>query len=206
MAGCGLWVVGCGQPKPRPARPTTPVHSHENPAHRQAHACELPTTHNPQPTTQSAASLLAAALLFAQTGASAESPPPHDPRPDEFATVFPLTVDGDDGVLQVQLPLAVYQASRTPGLADLRVYNGAGQLLPYALHYPEQRTRIEVREQSTTQFPLYQAAATPGAAGGLDLQLRTGPDGALVSLDARTAAPQPAPSRKLAALVVDLGP
>ena len=150
--------------------------------------------------------LLAAALLAAQTGAIADAPPPHDPRPDEFATVFPLSAEGDDGVLQVQLPLAVYQASRTAGLADLRVYNGAGQLLPYALHYPTQRTRIEVREQSTTQFPLYQAPATPGAAGGLDLQLRTGPDGALVSLDARAPAAQPAPSRRLAALVVDLGP
>lgn len=146
----------------------------------------------------SLAAFLALAPAYAQT--------PHDPRPDEFDTVFPLTVEGDDGVLQVQLPLAVYQASRTPGLADLRVYNGAGQLLPYALHYPEQRTRVEMREQTTTQFPLYQTAATPGAAGGLDLQLRTGPDGALVSLDARTTAPPPAPSRKLAALVVDLGP
>ncbi|MBK8068830.1 MAG: DUF3999 family protein [Rhodanobacteraceae bacterium] len=144
--------------------------------------------------------------MCAQTCASAEPPPPHDPRLDEFATVFPLSVEGDDGVLQVQLPLPVYQASRAPGLADVRVYNGAGQLLPYALHYPEQRTRIEVREQTTTQFPLYETAVTPGAAGGIDLQLRTGPDGALVSLDARTSAPQPAPSRKLAALVVDLGP
>ena len=164
--------------------------------------------HNPQPTTHNRTlpALLAAALLLAQNGVSAESPPPHDPRLDEFDQVFPLTVEGDDGVLQVQLPLPVYQASRAPGLADVRVYNGAGQLLPYALHYPEQRTRIEVREQTTTQFPLYETAVTPGAAGGIDLQLRTGPDGALVSLDARTSAPQPPPSRRLAALVVDLGP
>ncbi|MCC6560323.1 MAG: DUF3999 family protein, partial [Xanthomonadales bacterium] len=160
------------------------------------------------------AALVAITLTTAPSRASATAAP-HDPKLDEFAAVFPLAASGDDGVLQLQLPLAVYQASRTAGLADLRIYNGAGQLLPHALHFPEQRARPEVREQAGTLFPIYADVQTPGNTGGLDLQLRTDADGALVELDVRTNTAQverdpreaaTAVTRPLAALVVDLGP
>lgn len=159
------------------------------------------------------AALLAAALALAPAAASAAETP-HDPRLDEFATVFPLTVAGDDGVLQLQLPLAVYQASRAPQLADLRVFNGAGQLLPHALHFPQQRAGTEVHERVATQFPVYEHAGLPAASAGLDLRLRSDPDGALVELNVRRTpiqvrrderAAAPPATGPLAALVLDLG-
>ena len=160
------------------------------------------------------AALVAITLTAAPSRASATAAP-HDPNLDEFAAVFPLAASGDDGVLQLQLPLAVYQASRTAGLADLRVYNGTGQLLPHALHFPEQRARTEVREQAGTLFPIYADVQAPGNTGSLDLQLRTDANGALVELDVRTNTAQverdpraaaTVVTRPLAALVVDLGP
>jgi hypothetical protein len=129
----------------------------------------------------------------------------HAPTADEFALRLPLEVSGDNGVVQLQLPLSVYQASRSPELADLRVYNGAGQLLPYALHRPSYRTHIELREADTRLFPIYRSAQAASGSGDLQLELRTGPDGAVVSVETRGAAPVTDSGETLAALIVDLG-
>ena len=65
------------------------------------------------------------ALTFGLRVTAAE--PAHAPTPAEFAVHLPLGVSGDNGVVQLQLPLLVYQHARTPDLADLRVYNGAAR-------------------------------------------------------------------------------
>jgi hypothetical protein len=135
--------------------------------------------------------------------ASAEPLPMHAPTPHEFGLRLPLAVSGDNGVVQLQLPLTVYQHSRSPELADLRVYNGAGQLLPYALYRPSYRTRTQSRESGTRLFPIYQSAQIPGSSGDLQLELRTGPDGAVVSVTSKGVVA--ATGEKLGAVIVDLG-
>jgi hypothetical protein len=135
--------------------------------------------------------------------ASAEPLPMHAPTPDEFALRLPLAVSGDNGVVQLQLPLTVYQHSRSPELADLRVYNSVGQLLPYALYRPNYRTRTQSRESGTRLFPIYQSAQLPASTGDLQLELRTGPDGAVVSVSSKGAVA--ASGEKLSALIIDLG-
>lgn len=129
----------------------------------------------------------------------------HAPTADEFALRLPLEVSGDNGVVQLQLPLAVYQASRSPELADLRVYNGAGQLLPYSLHRPSYRTHIELRETDTRLFPIHRNAQAERGSGDLQLELRTGPDGAVVSVETRGATQAADRGETLAALILDLG-
>lgn len=129
--------------------------------------------------------------------------PAHTPTPAEFAAHLPLKVSGDNGVVQLQLPLEVYQHARTPDLADLRVYNSGGQVLPYALHRPSYRTRISTEERRTTLFPIVEPAG-PAPDEELKLNLGMAGDGTL-TVRAGPAAPAPADAR-LAALIIDLGP
>ncbi|GMU43674.1 MAG: DUF3999 family protein [Xanthomonadales bacterium PRO6] len=146
---------------------------------------------------------LAAALALSAPLHAAD--PPRDPRPDEFVLHLPLAVSGANGVVQYPLPREVYLASRAEGLADLRVYNSAGQWLPYALHHPLRTAQSALREQSATLFPIYRDESAPATGGALELQLRTGPDGALLGVDARPSAQQQARQR-LVALILDLRP
>jgi hypothetical protein len=150
--------------------------------------------------------LTAALLLFLPLTALGEPITRHAPTPAEFAMRLPLSVSGDNGVVQLLLPLEVYQHSRSADLADLRVYNAAGQLLPYALHRPSYRSRIETRERAGALFPIYASDSVRGSASSLELQLRTGADGSLLTITApgSTAAPT-ATLQRLAALIIDLG-
>ena len=147
--------------------------------------------------------LIAALTLLLPLNALADQAPPHAPTPAEFAMQLPLSVSGHNGVVQLLLPIDIYQQSRSPDLADLRVYNNAGQALPYALHRPSYRTRIEFREHPAALFPIYEEMRPDGARKGLELQLRTGADGALVTINAPAA---PDTARRLSALIIDLGP
>lgn len=142
--------------------------------------------------------------LFMPMVASADPVPMHSPTPDEFAMRLPLTVSGDNGVVQLQLPLRVYQSSRSPDLADLRVYNLGGQALPYTLYRPSYRTRTHSRESGTQLYPIYQSMQTQDSNGDLRLELRTGKDGAVVSVV--TKGTSAATGEALTAVIVDLGP
>lgn len=136
--------------------------------------------------------------------AAADSVPIHTPTPDEFAMRLPLAVSGDNGVVQLQLPLLVYQNSRSPDLSDLRVYNLAGQALPYTLYRPSYRTRTHLRESGAQLYPIYQSTQTQDSNGDLRLELRTGKDGAVISVV--TKGTSAAVGEALAAVIVDLGP
>lgn len=146
--------------------------------------------------------LIAALTLLLPLSALADQAPMHAPAPAEFAMQLPLTVSGHNGVVQLLLPQEIYQHSRSADLADLRVYNGNGQALPYALHRPSYRTRIQFREHPAALFPIYEEMRPDGASKGLELQLHTGADGALVTINAPVSADA---ARELSALIVDLG-
>ncbi len=151
-------------------------------------------------------SITAALLLFLPLAAFGDQVPLHAPTPAEFAMQLPLSVSGENGVVQLLLPLEIYQHSRSAELADLRVYNASGQVLPYALHRPSYRTRIQTRERAGALFPIYASETVRGSASSLDLQLRTGADGSLLTISAPGAGAVPtATQQRLAALIIDLG-
>jgi len=135
--------------------------------------------------------------------ASADPAPLHKPTPAECAMRLPVAVSGENGVVQMLLPIEVYLHARSAELADLRVYNDAGQLLPFALHRPSYRTRIEFREHATAMFPIYVQASD--ARDDLELQLRTNMDGSLLTINARGSEP-PSSRKQLSSVIVDLGP
>src|SRR5690349_21227002 len=75
-------------------------------------------------------------------------------RPADFAYGIPLEADGKDALYEVTLPAAVYRGVTRADLGDLRVFNGASEVVPYALR-PHRMTDTETAAPvALTLFPL----------------------------------------------------
>ena len=55
------------------------------------------------------------------------------PAPEDFASGLDLPGAADGGAYSVALPLAVYEQLTRADLADLRVFNGPGEVVAHAL-------------------------------------------------------------------------
>lgn len=93
------------------------------------------------------------ALWLLSVGLFIAAPACADHALKEFAYGLPLPVSGDQAFYELELPLSVYQGSQRNDLGDLRVFNAAGQLVPYALRSPENETRRE--DIVTTELPFF---------------------------------------------------
>lgn len=127
------------------------------------------------------------------------------PGPADFAWQLPLTVSGNNGVVQFKLPLAVYQQSRMADLADLRLFDAQGAAVPFAWHRPGAERTATIRQSSVRMYPVYAAPGMQQAE--LELSVRASADGSLISLHTPAtdrATDQPLP--KLRALILDTGP
>jgi hypothetical protein len=141
--------------------------------------------------------LLVAPLAFA------EDAPPSDAPPD-YSHALPLTVTGKQGVVGFRLPQAVYLNARSASLADLRVFDAAGNKQPFALYLPEPQTRTRQQTLSVKRFPLL--AEQGRALEGLAMDVKTGPDGTVLSVKTKTdKGAAAAQGQVLAGLVLDLG-
>ncbi len=122
-------------------------------------------------------------------------------QPRAFAYGWTLDADGGEALYEVTLPAAVYRGAVHPDLADVRVFNGAGEVMPYAWR-PRRTTGIETPPAvGLTLFPLKAAAGTP--VEGLTLRVRKRADGAMAVDVATGAKPGPA-AQQVIAYVVDL--
>jgi hypothetical protein len=89
--------------------------------------------------------------LFFLLGANAAS---GAERPADYAFGIPLEADGKEALYDVTLPVAVYRGVVRADLGDLRVFNGAGEVVPYALR-PRRMTDTETAPPvALTLFPL----------------------------------------------------
>ncbi len=129
------------------------------------------------------------------------------PTPADFALQIPLAVSGKNGVVQLRLPQMVYTQARSSTLDDLRVFNSAGETLPFAFFEPIPPPRaareVHLRDASTTLFPVRAARGTSGAQD-LQLEVKAAPDGSLLSISAERSGGTA--TEALTALIVDLGP
>lgn len=138
---------------------------------------------------------IAAIAAISATLAAAAAPQTDDLR--RYAATAPLTVAAGEGLQRLTLPWPVLQASRTPGLADLRIFDTQGQPVPIAWAAPpqaaEQRRRLGV-----PRF-IWPGVPTSTAASGPALQLRLATGGAVLEVlgPGGRAAP-PADARGLA--------
>ena len=149
------------------------------------------------------------AAAMASHCASAQLPAERSvPTPADFAMQLPLTVSGNNGVVQLRLPQSVYTQAQSPALEDLRIFNNAGEVLPFAFFEPLPPARalseVRYRESASRLFPVHAAVATAGT-GDLQLEVRAAPDGSLLSISAERSGAAVA-AEALSALIVDLGP
>jgi hypothetical protein len=96
---------------------------------------------------------------------------------DAFARHFALQLEDGAAFYSVTLSAPVYEASRRGDLGDLRVFNGAGEAVPYSLDAPREPARIPPALRQVRWFPLSSAATgdngpPPGVAMSADGSLR----------------------------------
>jgi hypothetical protein len=107
--------------------------------------------------------------LFASGAAACRA---DEPVREQFAYAIPLDVRVGAPVVRMDLPLQVYRDSVIPGLRDLRVLNGAGEVVPHALQPPEAAVRGTPTMQGVPLFALRGEAAVSGAP--LQLHIESG--------------------------------
>lgn len=159
---------------------------------------------------------LAASLILTVTmalTALAATPSASDKSdvPSDYAFSLPLQISGKQGVVGLRLPQAVYLNAQTAHLDDLRVFDAKGVAQPFSLQRPRAEVQTQRSYHRVSVFPV-RSRAKLSADSGIELDIRTGADGNVISV--RTTgesasdnnAPEQAPADgPLSGLVLDLG-
>ncbi|MFZ4535423.1 DUF3999 family protein [Propionivibrio sp.] len=145
------------------------------------------------------------ALSIVAAPALAATPPKSDTAAD-YAYALPLRVSGNQGVVGLRVPQAVYLKAKMAGLDDLRVFDAKGVAQPFAMHRPP--TEVLARRDSlpASIFPIRGSAHTTSGSTGFDLDIQTRPDGSVRSVQARTGNDrQGQDAAPLTSLILDFG-
>ena len=134
--------------------------------------------------------LLAAILAAASLSATAAE------SPEDFAFAVPIEGLGGDALHRVAIPQAVYESVAFPDLRDLRVFNGAGEVVPYAFR-PVERTSEKPAPVALPIFPV----RGPRDARSEDLDLSFDKSGGKVSVRLRSRAAAAGPQALLGYLI-----
>lgn len=103
----------------------------------------------------------------------------------DYATGIPLTPAPGQAFQRVELPLEVYAQAR-PDLADVRIFNGDGDALPYAFASGD----TQPRPSAPVAVPRFPLQATSGGDSRLDVRIES--DGRLISLQRQDRSTAPA--------------
>lgn len=133
-------------------------------------------------------------LLFACAAVSAAGQ-----TPERFAYGIMLKADGQDALYQLDLPAAVYLGVTRADLGDLRVFNGAGEVVPYAFLPRVTVTTTRPTPIAVRFFPLY--AETDKGVDGLSLQVERNAAGTIVKLT--QASSRGDAQKKLSGYIID---
>jgi Protein of unknown function (DUF3999) len=125
----------------------------------------------------------------------------------DYAGSVPVTTRGSEAIHKLELPLAVYAGVQHADLRDLRVFNAAQELVPYALMDDAPPAPAPSAVFTPPVFPIL---AEPGkTADQLDVRIEQRADGSVVSIRTRgaggtgAAGARLAPGRQAAAYIVD---
>jgi hypothetical protein len=99
--------------------------------------------------------------------------------PGDYASHWPLELSGEGPWYRLEVPMALHLAARYGDLRDLRVFNGAGQALAYALT-PGQAQSQALQQHGVKWFPLHAAPGESAAMPNLRVQRST--SGTLIEL------------------------
>jgi len=107
----------------------------------------------------------------------------------DFAYGMPIHADGKDALYEIKIPPALYRGVTRADLGDIRIFNGAGEVVPHALRPSEIRRIEKIVPVQLPAFPL--RGATGAKADDLQVRVDKGAHGAIVSLRTKTqASPQ----------------
>lgn len=134
-------------------------------------------------------------LLLLPLLAHAATAPLH---PDDFAYGMTLQGEGEGALYGFALPDEVYRHTVRSDLADLRIFNGNGEVVPHLLqHNPASE---EIRQRLALPFyPLYADEVASG--GETTLRIVPGQQGAVIDL--RAQSPQEAKQRTISYFILD---
>jgi hypothetical protein len=122
-------------------------------------------------------------FVFSLSGRTAE-------KPADYAYGLKIEASGSEALYDVTLPTSVYQGVTRRDLGDVRVFNGAGEVVPHAFR-PRRTEKADAGATvALTLFPL--KAAAGASLDGLSISVRRSASGA-VSVDVKSgnaAAPQ----------------
>jgi hypothetical protein len=122
--------------------------------------------------------------------------------PRHYTHAMELTVSARNAVVQLRLPKEVYLHSRSASLNDLRVFDAAGKMLPFALMQPAPKVQARIEQIPVKMFPV--ATGERGTEVQNDVDIRTSADGTVTSVTTRRT-PYGAAARDAGAvLVLDL--
>jgi hypothetical protein len=119
---------------------------------------------------------------------------------EEYAFEVPVKASDGRALIAVDLPVEIYRASRKDSLGDLRVVNGAGEAVPFALGAPPVET-TQGASKSVALAPFYAASgASTNSTDGITLTKL----GDKLSLVISPKASKSAPGQVLKAYYLDL--
>ena len=119
-------------------------------------------------------SSIAVALLFVVGLAHAESP-------SDFRSQASVTIAPGDALQRLTLPKEAYRDAR-PDLADIRIFNAKGEVMPMAYAGIADPVIEEAPAVALPMFPIYSAPPGREGASRLDIRVRSGRDGTIVSV------------------------
>ncbi len=120
--------------------------------------------------------------------------------PSDFAMRQPLQTSGDKAFFRIELPDAVYDGAARADLGDLRVFNGDGALVPFALMPRPSPLAEGIGRRPLALFPVTVDTTRPGA-GDLAINLRK--DAAGTTVDIRTRDGTPVSGPKTVGYLID---
>ena len=134
----------------------------------------------------------------------AKKPPVSDTLQDYKHTIA-LRVSGTQGVVGFRLPQAVYLHSHSAEFSDVRVFDATGTKLPFTVQVPPSQAHIQRQSLPVKMFPINASQPLSAGGGAIDLDIKTGADGTVLSVRTKGGSSQKStsPNTHLHGLVLD---
>ncbi|MDR1349538.1 MAG: DUF3999 domain-containing protein [Zoogloeaceae bacterium] len=124
-------------------------------------------------------------------------------NPDDYPYKIVLQTQGQARWYRLDIPMSVQWSAAHADLRDLRVFNAAGEALPYALTAGAARHTETRREAAARLFPLYAEADAP-VTNTADLSIRRDAEGMVIEILPDADSPAKA-QRQLRGWLLDTG-
>jgi Protein of unknown function (DUF3999) len=125
-------------------------------------------------------------------------------KPADFAYGITIDASGSEALYEVTLPPSVYQGVTQRDLTDVRVFNGAGEVVPHAWR-PRRTEKAEAGATlPLTLFPLKAAAGANLDALSIRVNRSAGGANNTISVDVKSGGAAPASAQQVVAYLIDL--